>query len=1243
MQLGSTETSNSEKTDSDSSVESLDAVDEKMVSLNCGFEPLLDGIVEKRAKETQHMVHVDKPVDDLVVGMCKQEKNIIMEDKHDSRDVDENTIASCAEREVDECVPVKCVTVPFKEEKDLVPVDLNELAPSLKLEIKSSPHKKPMDCKNLSAKVEPESIVDDDNGIKIVSNEDINEDDKDIIGPKKGRRGRKRKTLESSGTNGAIRGKKENVETGGARVSGRELRSRPMRMSSSVKLIGSGLNESLVGFRRKMEAECLYQTELKEVIGKSQLTGQPKKKQKRRGRPPKAQGKSTPVDVVDDVAVSKKLEHRGRPPKAQGVDEVSKLLTIAKKSKLVVDEKVNNQLKGKDVKKDPKIQNERLERRETQQLVRDKIVNMVMKAGWTIEHRPRNGRAYFDAVYVDLNGGTHWSVTKAYNSLKKRIEDGKADIREVSAFTPVPDEEISVLLRVVTKVRCDKERSRKKNKKKKKNDKSLSDGEKPDIVMSDETEAPPKKKLIKKVKDGKKKKQVNKSDVKLGNKSLKRQPKVSQKGQQSRKPRLVARSSSKGNDEDDDGGLIYSGKRNLLSWMIDLGVIMPGGKVQYGEGRKRNGLLEGKVTREGVHCNCCNETMGISNFVSHSGGKVDQALKNIYFQSSSLLECLQESWRKEEKSNTIKFNLVDVEGDDPNDDTCNICGDGGDLICCDGCPSTFHQSCLDIQNFPSGVWHCVYCCCKFCGVVSQMDDSHHAPEMITCCLCEEKFHQLCVQEEDAPNLDSGGLSFCGRKCQELFEQLQTYLGVKFELEDGFSWTLLQRADVSQDSIILDAPEKIACNSKLAVAFSVMDECFVPIMDERSGVNVIHDVVYNCGSNFRRLDYSGFFTAILERGDELISAASIRIHGPRLAEMPFIGTRDMYRRQGMCRRLLDAIESALGCVGVGELVIPAIPELYKTWTNVFGFKPLKKSKRQTMKSMSIIVFPGTDILQKPLLNNHTLAPAANVVNDDKALGSETILSDPLDHESEANDGLSSAQHVSSNSDLNLQPACEHKVVIIKNTFDLNLQPAAIDTEDSFTQPLVLPNILKPINPKSLSFSPAANLSSLQEKSGNTTGNTGGGRSPKTFTTGAHTTGATLIPCLCFLPPKILIFAYYYLSLFCTSKMSSRPMEEDAPTKNEEEEFNTGPLSVLMMSVKNNTQVLINCRNNKKLLGRVRAFDRHCNMVLENVREMWTEVPKTGKGKKKALPVNKDRFISKMFLRGDSVIIVLRNPK
>ena len=77
----------------------------------------------------------------------------------------------------------------------------------------------------------------------------------------------------------------------------------------------------------------------------------------------------------------------------------------------------------------------------------------------------------------------------------------------------------------------------------------------------------------------------------------------------------------------------------------------------------------------------------------------------------------------------------------------------------------------------------------------------------------------------------------------------------------------------------------------------------------------------------------------------------------------------------------------------------------------------------------------------------------------------------------------------------------------------------------------------------------------------------------------------------------------------SKADMTPEERDAK---EQEEFSTGPLRVLTDSVKNNTQVLINCRNNKKLLGRVKAFDRHCNMVLEGVKEMWTELPKTGKG-------------------------------
>jgi small nuclear ribonucleoprotein D2 len=41
-------------------------------------------------------------------------------------------------------------------------------------------------------------------------------------------------------------------------------------------------------------------------------------------------------------------------------------------------------------------------------------------------------------------------------------------------------------------------------------------------------------------------------------------------------------------------------------------------------------------------------------------------------------------------------------------------------------------------------------------------------------------------------------------------------------------------------------------------------------------------------------------------------------------------------------------------------------------------------------------------------------------------------------------------------------------------------------------------------------------------------------------------------------------------------------------------------------------------------------------------MWTETSKGGKGKTRGKAVNKDRYISKMFLRGDSVIIIVSNP-
>ncbi|CAA2994742.1 increased DNA methylation 1-like isoform X1 [Olea europaea subsp. europaea] len=586
--------------------------------------------------------------------------------------------------------------------------------------------------------------------------------------------------------------------------------------------------------------------------------GKKKNTKGRRGRPPKMEN-----GISEIVVKEKKSKRRGRPPKVK--NEISKVAVKVKRTKgrLGRPPKIDKSIAGgtdlkagtdggeKRLKHDfnysgtsvesgesgkiERAEGKQLGRREQQQLVRDQIVALLKEAGWTIEYRPRQSKDYNDPVYVGRDGRAYWSCTLAYRVLKKRIEDGNADDEEVSAFSPIPEELLSTLFRVR------KDEGKKKGKGTGKTGKGIA------------------KKALSKIRT-------------LGKR-------IKSRSNKGKRRTLLARKPGEGSDDYE----LYDGKRTLLSWMIDLGTVPPDGKVKYKRGRNKKVMLEGKITRDGICCSCCNKMHSIRDFESHAKSEPRDPYKYIYFESgNSLLQCLRDSWDRQLATDHIGFISVDVDGDDPNDDTCNICGDGGNLICCDGCPSTFHQDCLCIKKVPSGDWYCAYCSCKFCGLSEGnaflTDDNNDSivSELLMCRLCEEKFHVPCIEGSDAIVLDNNNPYFCGRECQKIFEHLQALLGSKQELEEEYSYSILQRRDISCGPSVNGNILEVESNSKLAVAYSVMDECFLPILDERSKTNVIHNVVYSCGSNIRRLNFGGFYTIILEKDDELVAAASIRL-------------------------------------------------------------------------------------------------------------------------------------------------------------------------------------------------------------------------------------------------------------------------------------------------------------------------------------------------------------------------------
>jgi len=79
--------------------------------------------------------------------------------------------------------------------------------------------------------------------------------------------------------------------------------------------------------------------------------------------------------------------------------------------------------------------------------------------------------------------------------------------------------------------------------------------------------------------------------------------------------------------------------------------------------------------------------------------------------------------------------------------------------------------------------------------------------------------------------------------------------------------------------------------------------------------------------------------VLEKDGEIISAALLRIYGPKVVEVPFASTLSAYQKQGVTHRHGSAIKQMLALVQMEKLIIPTIASLVDTRKRSFSFRPM----------------------------------------------------------------------------------------------------------------------------------------------------------------------------------------------------------------------------------------------------------------------------------------------------------------
>merc|ERR1712107_31914 len=110
---------------------------------------------------------------------------------------------------------------------------------------------------------------------------------------------------------------------------------------------------------------------------------------------------------------------------------------------------------------------------------------------------------------------------------------------------------------------------------------------------------------------------------------------------------------------------------------------------------------------------------------------------------------------------------------------CDVCQQGGEIILCDTCPKAYHLVCLtpELEEAPEGKWSCPHCEKNGPPNIEESDDDEHMEfcrsckeggELLCCDSCPNSYHLRCVDPPSSKFLTGNGrvTGVRASRCQE---------------------------------------------------------------------------------------------------------------------------------------------------------------------------------------------------------------------------------------------------------------------------------------------------------------------------------------------------------------------------------------------------------------------------------------------------------------------------------------------